>query len=106
MPNSNNSKIFISRVSRELGTHAEQLRNDLQGLVEEKVLTQVSFRQEPDTETTLQKLSERTTGVRLSIIRVNSCPFVVSASRWLSSKGSYCSLLSAHRDDQPSLENT
>ncbi|MBC7979033.1 MAG: hypothetical protein H7Y36_00550 [Armatimonadetes bacterium] len=50
-------RVFISRVSRELGSHAEELRNALQS-VEIAARTQLSFRQESDTETTLEKLSK------------------------------------------------
>jgi hypothetical protein len=55
--NSPPRRVFISRVSRELGSHAEELRNALQS-VEIAARTQLSFRQEPDTDTTLEKLSK------------------------------------------------
>ena len=48
--------VFISRVSREFDTLAEELRSLLQA-VGQAGRTQVAFRQEPDAETTLAKLS-------------------------------------------------
>ena len=45
-------RVFISRVSRELGSYAEELRNALQS-VEIASRVQFSFRPEDDTETTI-----------------------------------------------------
>jgi len=50
-------QVFISRVSREFGPLAEELRNLLQS-VDHAGRTQLSFRQEPDADTTLAKLSQ------------------------------------------------
>ena len=49
--------VFLSRVSREFGPVIEELRNLLQSVgIDGR--TQLSFRQEPDADTTLAKLSQ------------------------------------------------
>ncbi len=50
-------RVFLSRVSREFGLLAEDLRNLLQS-TGHAARTQLSFRQEPDATTTLSKLSQ------------------------------------------------